>query len=101
PEIPRDGVGVLRLYSPTNEPVSMAIDGTAMDGIQVSFGARELSFKIYCAGAIIISDGVGREHHVRVAKWPVVRGADFDVKLEMSQAPEEPDPPVAWYHRDR
>jgi molecular chaperone DnaK (HSP70) len=101
PEIPRDGVGVLRLYSPTNEPVSMAIDGTSMDGIQIAFGAREVSFKIYCGGSIIISDGVGREHSVRVAKWPVVRGLDFDVKLEMSQAPEVPDPPVAWYHRDR
>jgi hypothetical protein len=30
-----------------------------------------------------------------------VKGRDFVAKLLMSRAPEAPEPPVAWYHRDR
>jgi molecular chaperone DnaK (HSP70) len=101
PDVAREGHGVLRVYSPTGEPVRLEIDGQPMDGIRVAFGARGFSFKIYCGGQILISDGVGRQHSVRVDAWPVIRGHDFVAKLLMSQVPEVPDPPVAWYHRDR
>jgi hypothetical protein len=101
PQVPREGTGVLRVYSPTGEPIRLEIDGAPMDGFQVRFGSRGFSFKIYCGGQILLTDGVGRQHSVRVDKWPVVRGHDFAMKLELSQAPELPDPPVAWYHRDR
>jgi hypothetical protein len=36
-----------------------------------------------------------------VETWPVVRGHDYELRLAHSQRPEEPDPEVAWYHRDR
>jgi molecular chaperone DnaK (HSP70) len=101
PEVAREGHGVLRVLSPTGEPVGLEIDGQQMDGIQVRFGSKGFSFKIYCGGQIIITDGVGRQHSVRVDKWPVVKGRDFVAKLLMSRAPEAPEPPVAWYHRDR
>jgi molecular chaperone DnaK (HSP70) len=101
PQVPREGIGALRVYSPTGEPVRLEIDGTPMDGIQIAFGSRGFSFKIYCGGQILINDGVGRQYSVRVDKWPVVKGQDFAMKLLMSQVPELPDPPVAWYHRDR
>lgn len=101
PEVAREGTGVLRVLSPTGEPVGLEIDGQQMDGIQVKFGSKGFSFKIYCGGQIIITDGVGRQHTVRVDKWPVVKGRNFAAKLLMSRTPEEPEPPVAWYHRDR
>jgi hypothetical protein len=101
PEVAREGSGVLRVLSPTGESVRLEIDGQQMDGIQVRFGSKGFSFKIYCGGQILITDGIGRQHSVRVDKWPVVKGRDFVAKLLMSRAPETPEPPVAWYHRDR
>jgi molecular chaperone DnaK (HSP70) len=101
PDVAREGFGVLRVYSPTGEPVSLEVDGVSMDGIRIVFGSKGFSFKIYCGGTIIITDGVGRQYSVRVDKWPVVRGHDFAAKLLMSRAPEVPDPPVAWYYEDR
>ena len=84
PEVAREGEGVLRVLSPTGDPVRLEIDGEPMDGIPVGFGSHAFSFKIYCGGQILISDGAGREFGVRVDAWPVVRGADYDVKLELS-----------------
>jgi hypothetical protein len=85
PEVAREGHGVLRVLSPTGEPVALEIDGQQMDGIQVRFGSKGFSFKIYCGGQILITDGVGRQHSVRVDKWPVVKGRDFVAKLLMSR----------------
>ena len=51
----------------------------SMDGFQVRSARRAFSFKIYCGGQILISDGVGREHydagrHVAGRAGPRLRG---------------------------
>jgi molecular chaperone DnaK len=100
PEVAREGMGVVRVISPTGDPVRMEMDGQVMDGIQVRFGGRPFSFKIYCGGQILISDGTGKRHSLRVSTWPVVRGHDYAVKLLLTQVPEESDPVLPWYYND-
>ncbi len=100
PDIAREGVGVLRVLSPTGERVQLELDGNVMDGLRVGFGSKGFSFKIYCGGQILISDGVGRRYSMRVTSWPVVRGADFAMKLSLTQVKEESDPVVPWYYDD-
>jgi molecular chaperone DnaK (HSP70) len=100
PEVAREGMGVVRVLSPTGDPVRLEMDGQPMDGIQVRFGGRPFSFKIYCGGQILISDGTGKRHSLRVSTWPVVRGHDYAVKLLLSQIPEESDPVLPWYYND-
>jgi molecular chaperone DnaK (HSP70) len=101
PDVAREGTGVLRVVSPTGEPVTLEIDGVSMDGLRVGFGSHEFSFKIYCGGQILISDGRGKRHAVRVDSWPVVRGKDHEAKLLLTKEKIVADPVVAWYHRDR
>ena len=96
----REGFGVLRVLSPTGDRVQLELDGEVMDGLRVSFGSKGFSFKIYCGGQILISDGVGRRYSMRVTNWPVVRGADYAMKLLLTQVPEESDPVVPWYYND-
>jgi len=100
PEVAREGKGVIRVLSPTGDPVRLEVDGQVMDGIEVAFGGRPFSFKIYCGGQILISDGTGRRHSMRVSTWPVVRGHDFAMKLLLTRVPEESDPMVPWYYND-
>jgi molecular chaperone DnaK (HSP70) len=101
PEVGREGQGLLRVQSPTGERVQLEVDGQSSDGLPVQFGSRGFSFKIYCGGQILITDGTGRELRVRVDKWPVVEGPDHAMKLEMSSRLPEPDPETAWYYNDR
>ena len=100
PEVAREGKGVIRVLSPTGDPVRLEVDGQVMDGIEVAFGGRPFSFKIYCGGQILISDGTGRRYSMRVSTWPVVRGHDFAMKLLLTRVPEESDPMVPWYYND-
>jgi molecular chaperone DnaK (HSP70) len=100
PQVPREGMGVIRVLSPTGDPVQLEVDHSVMDGFQVRFGGRPFSFKIYCGGTILVSDGVGKRHTMRVDTWPVVRGHDYAVKLLLTQIPEESDPMLPWYYND-
>jgi hypothetical protein len=100
PDIAREGEGVLRALSPTGDPVQLEVDGVRMDGIRIRFGSHAFSFKIYCGGQILISDGSGRRLSMNVATWPVLRGGDVTVKLLMTRIVEESDPVVAWYYND-
>lgn len=100
PDVAREGEGVLRVLSPTGDPVELEIDGARMDGIRVRFGSHAFSFKIYCGGQILISDGSGRRLSMNVASWPVLRGRDVTVKLLLARIVEESDPVVAWYYND-
>jgi molecular chaperone DnaK len=100
PDVAREGTGVLRVLSPTGDAVRLEVDGTVMDGIQMGFGSHPFSFKIYCGGQILISDGAGRRHAMRVDTWPVVRGHDYAAKLLLTRVPEESDPMVPWYYAD-
>ncbi len=100
PDVAREGVGVVRVLSPTGDPVRLELDGALMDGLQVAFGGRPFSFKIYCGGQILISDGRGMRHSLRVDTWPVVRGHDYALKLLLTRLPEESDPVVPWYYND-
>jgi molecular chaperone DnaK (HSP70) len=101
-DVARDGEGVLRVQSPTGERVGLEIDGAPMDGIPVRFGSHPFSFKIYCGGQILVSDGSGRTFGARVDRWPVVKGHDFEMKLALSTRPEEPEPAVEYpFNMDR
>ncbi len=100
PDVAREGEGVLRVLSPMGDPVRLDIDGTLMDGIRIRFGSRPFAFKIYCDGQILISDGAGRRLSMMVPAWPVVRGANFRVKLILTPIVEESDPVVPWYYND-
>jgi hypothetical protein len=73
-----------------------------MDGIPVKFGSHPFSFKIYCGGQILISDGSGMTFGARVDRWPVVKGHDFEMKLALSTRPAEPEPEVFYpFNMDR
>jgi molecular chaperone DnaK (HSP70) len=102
PDVAREGDGVLRVLSPTGEPVRLELDGVPMDGIPVRFGSHPFSFKIYCGGQILVSDGSGRTFEARVDRWPVVKGHDFEMKLALSTRPPEPEPEVFYpFNMDR
>jgi molecular chaperone DnaK (HSP70) len=92
---PRDGTGVLRVRSTSGEYLSLELDRMQMDGVHLHFGAN-CSFKIYCDGRIRLQDAV-KNLSVRVARWPVIRGAGH-AKLVLTAAEgEAPPPPTAWY----
>jgi molecular chaperone DnaK (HSP70) len=99
-DLPRSGAGVLRLLSPAGDRVRLAVDGEEMDGLAVSFGSRGFTFKIYCGGQILVEDGRGRRHFLRVASWPVVRGTGQGMRLELTRIQGGSDPVVAWYYND-
>jgi molecular chaperone DnaK (HSP70) len=100
PLLPRHGTGVLRVVSPGGDPVRLAVDEEEMDGLSVAFGSRGLTFKIYCGGQVLVEDGKGRRHQLRVAHWPVVRGAGQGMRLELTRLQGASDPVVAWYYND-
>jgi len=102
PDVAREGEGVLRVLSQTGEPVRLELDGAPMDGIPVKFGSHPFSFKIYCGGQILVSDGSGMTFGARVDRWPVVKGHDFEMKLALSTRPAEVEPPVFYpFNMDR
>jgi hypothetical protein len=99
--LPRDGYGTIRVYTPTGEPVHLALGNDGADGLRVQFGQREFAFKIYSNGRIHVEDGAGKQYDARVAGWPMVRGADHELREILQFVPETESPFVAWFDTDR
>jgi molecular chaperone DnaK (HSP70) len=94
---PRDGVGLLRVKSTSGEDLGLVFDGEAKVGLQVRFGSGEMLFKLYCNGRILVRDGTGLDMHMRVDRWPVIRGRDHAQLVLTRAAGEAPPPSTAWY----
>ncbi|WP_328459434.1 Hsp70 family protein [Actinoplanes sp. NBC_00393] len=93
---PRSGSGRLRVRSTSGEYLGLAVDNQTMDGLVVRFGNR-MDFKLYCDGRILIRDGSGRALHMRVDRWPVIRGRDSGRLQLRSAVDREPIVPTGWY----
>jgi molecular chaperone DnaK (HSP70) len=94
---PRSGTGVIRVLSTSGEHLGLVFEGEAKQGLQMTFGSQEMLFKIYCNGRILIRDGRGMDLHMRVDRWPVIRGRDH-AQLVLKRAEGAPPPPAgAWY----
>jgi hypothetical protein len=59
--------------------------------LPVKFGHRDVTFRLYTDGRVILMDGAGHSHTLRVEPWPVIEGA--------GSRPEDepvPDPKVHY-----
>ena len=88
---------MLRARSTSGDNLGLTFEGDAKAGIQVKFGSREMLFKLYCDGQILVRDGAGGTIHLRMDKWPVIRGRDHDQLMLQRVVGEALPPPTAWY----
>lgn len=49
---------------------------TIRDRLVIPIAHKDLEFRLYCDGRVIISDGKGHDHWLRVDAWPELIGAD-------------------------
>jgi molecular chaperone DnaK (HSP70) len=79
--VPQLRQGELRVFSSTGVPVNIerfGKDGTVQDVLEklpVKFGHRDVTFRLYTDGRVIVMDGAGHSHTLRVEPWPVIEGA--------------------------
>lgn len=79
--VPQQRQGELRVFSATGVPVNIerfGKDGTVQDVLEklpVKFGHRDVTFRLYTDGRLILMDGAGHSHTLRVEPWPVIEGA--------------------------
>lgn len=93
---PDRGIGRLRVRTTAGEPLGLKVNDQVMDGLGLTFG-RNMSFKLYCDGRILIRDGSGRRLHMKVDRWPVIRGRDHAQLVLRSAQNDSPTPPTPWY----
>jgi molecular chaperone DnaK (HSP70) len=93
---PGQGNGVLRVRTPAGEYLGLKYEGQDMDGIQLTFG-RDIFFKLYCDGRIVLRDGAGRSYLMRVDRWPRIMGRDYARLVLRTVADGPPAPPTPWY----
>jgi molecular chaperone DnaK (HSP70) len=94
---PQQGNAVLRVQSTSGQRLGLEFDGQPMDGISLRLG-RNMMVKLYCNGQILIRDGGGRSYHLRVDRWPVMRGRDHAQLVLRSAEDQTRTPPTPWYH---
>jgi molecular chaperone DnaK len=93
---PRSGTGRLRVRSTTGEYLGLDVDGKDMDGLVLRFGNR-MDFKLYCDGRVLLRDGSGKALHMRVDRWPVIRGRDHAKLLLRTAVDNQPLVSTGWY----
>lgn len=95
--VPQNRQGELRVFSATGPPVNIERfdkEGKVQDVLEklpVKFGHRDVTFRLYTDGRVILMDGAGHSHTLRVEPWPVIAGA--------GSRPEDepvPDPKVHY-----
>jgi molecular chaperone DnaK (HSP70) len=78
--VPQQRQGELRVFSSTGTPVNIerfGKDGTVqdvLDKLPVRFGHRDVTFRLYTDGRVILMDGAGHSHTLRVEPWPAIHG---------------------------
>jgi actin-like ATPase involved in cell morphogenesis len=100
-DLPREGTGTIRVYTPTGEAVRLDLAGSGADGLQVRFGHAEFIFKIYTNGRIHVTDGSGAQYAARVGAWPMIRGADHEIRETLALVRDAAAPLPAWSATDR
>ncbi|WP_027860125.1 Hsp70 family protein [Marmoricola sp. URHB0036] len=78
-DLPRRGLGYLRVFTAGGEPVRIAIEGEEDHGLKVRFGNSPPAVLIYPNGRVLIIDGKGERTAFMVPRWPVIRGKDHAV----------------------
>ncbi|MEQ4303899.1 Hsp70 family protein [Plantactinospora sp. B6F1] len=91
------GEGVLQVRSTSGQRLTLDFDGKRMDGFQLRLG-RNMMVKLYCDGRILIRDGAGQAFHLRVYRWPVMRGRDHARLMLRSEEERPATAPTPWYH---
>lgn len=94
--LPAHGGGVLRIRSSAGNDVALRIDGQDVPGIPVPFGMHDVRLRMYPSGRVVLTDGKGKQHPLRINKWPVLRGklhAVLEAERIGRQPPELPDLP--------
>jgi hypothetical protein len=95
--VPQNRQGELRVFSATGPPVNIERfdkEGKVQDVLEklpVKFGHRDVTFRLYTDGRVILMDGAGHSHTLRVEPWPMIAGA--------GSRPEDepvPDPKVHY-----
>jgi molecular chaperone DnaK (HSP70) len=95
--VPQQRQGELRVFSATGVPVNIerfGKDGTVQDVVErlpVKFGHRDVTFRLYTDGRVILFDGAGHSHTLRVEPWPAIEGAGSRPEPE-----DRPDPKVYY-----
>lgn len=79
--VPQQRQGELRVFSATGTPVNIERfdrEGRVQDVMEklpVKFGNRDVTFRLYTDGRVILMDGAGHSHTLRVEAWPLIEGA--------------------------
>jgi hypothetical protein len=95
--LPQQRQGELQVYTATGVPVNIerfGKDGQVLDVLErlpVRFGHRDVTFRLYTDGRVILMDGVGHSHTLRVEPWPVIHGAGSRPEI-----PRQPEPKVYY-----
>jgi molecular chaperone DnaK (HSP70) len=90
PDLPTTGTGRLVAVSSDGQPVPVRLDGVAVAGLAVRFGAGEVVLRIGPDGRIDLRDGAGGRLSVRVDGWPaggVTGHAGLDLRRTVSVGP--------------
>lgn len=81
-DLPVQGTGTLRAQSTDGKNVPLVLlDETTTErgpeetgGYPISLGGSGLVFRMSADGEVLIHDGRGRRHHLRIDKWPILKG---------------------------
>lgn len=74
--LPQRGTAKLKVRSAMGNDVTFMVDGRTVDGLPVDLGHKDVRLRIRPNGYIGITNGRGRRQHLRVDRWPVLRGRD-------------------------
>lgn len=75
--LPQQGDGCLRVRTPDGQPVALVDDltGRPVDGLGVRFGRHDVVLKLYPDGRVLLTEGTGDHHELRVGAWKPTEGA--------------------------
>lgn len=101
-QLPGTGTGRLRIRSAGGTEITLRIDGNEEDGLAVPFGRHGVNLRMFPSGRVVVTDGRGAQHALRISKWPVLRGRDhaFLEAERLHRAPKEL-PDLAYPHGSR
>ncbi|QWZ09236.1 Hsp70 family protein [Nocardioides panacis] len=100
--LPSSGSGMLKIRSSGGSDIALRIDGTDSPGMPVQFGHRDVMLRMYPNGRVVLCDGRGRQHPIKINKWPMLRGMNHAVLVaERISAVRPEDPELPYPHGSR
>lgn len=88
--LPRSGRGSLSVIAMDGTRVPLRHQGQDYDSLEVTFGHSEVRFVLSPEGTMKLKDGAGKEHSLRIKRWPALGSGFSGLALPVEEPVWEP-----------